>query len=233
MPAACRPSPGNCSSIRRSDEVRPLLAGKRCLRRRAVGRRSWCARLKEKFPRVVPGNGWGMTETRPLHRHIGPRTTSTARRAAAPQCPSARCRSWIRRRRNGAARRRGRRALVQGPAGGAGLLEQAARPPRRPSSTAGCAPATSPASTRRASAIIIDRAKDMLIRGGENIYCIEVENVLYDHPGGDGRGPGRHPAPTLGEEPAAVVVPEARRPRHRGGACAPSSPSGWRPSRCR
>ena len=22
----------------------------------------------------------------------------------------------------------------------------------------------------------------MLIRGGENIYCIEVENVLYDHP---------------------------------------------------
>jgi long-chain acyl-CoA synthetase len=28
---------------------------------------------------------------------------------------------------------------------------------------------------------IIDRAKDMLIRGGENIYCIEVENVLYDH----------------------------------------------------
>jgi long-chain acyl-CoA synthetase len=29
---------------------------------------------------------------------------------------------------------------------------------------------------------IIDRAKDMLIRGGENIYCIEVENVLYDHP---------------------------------------------------
>ena len=29
---------------------------------------------------------------------------------------------------------------------------------------------------------IIDRAKDMLIRGGENIYCVEVENVLYDHP---------------------------------------------------
>ena len=28
---------------------------------------------------------------------------------------------------------------------------------------------------------IIDRAKDMLIRGGENIYCVEV-NVLYDHP---------------------------------------------------
>ncbi len=29
---------------------------------------------------------------------------------------------------------------------------------------------------------IVDRAKDMLIRGGENIYCIEVENALYEHP---------------------------------------------------
>ena len=24
--------------------------------------------------------------------------------------------------------------------------------------------------------------KDMLIRGGENIYCVEIENVLYEHP---------------------------------------------------
>jgi acyl-CoA synthetase (AMP-forming)/AMP-acid ligase II len=23
----------------------------------------------------------------------------------------------------------------------------------------------------------------MLIRGGENIYCVEVENALYEHPG--------------------------------------------------
>ncbi len=52
---------------------------------------------------------------------------------------------------------------------------------------------------------IADRAKDMIIRGGENIYSSEVENVLYDHPavidaalvGIDHR--------TLGEEPAAVV----------------------------
>ena len=43
---------------------------------------------------------------------------------------------------------------------------------------------------------IIDRAKDMLIRGGENIYCIEVENALYDHPRGDGRR-GRRASRTL------------------------------------
>jgi acyl-CoA synthetase (AMP-forming)/AMP-acid ligase II len=28
---------------------------------------------------------------------------------------------------------------------------------------------------------LMDRKKDMIIRGGENIYSIEVENVLYDH----------------------------------------------------
>ncbi|KAI9026074.1 AMP-dependent synthetase and ligase [Hyaloraphidium curvatum] len=29
---------------------------------------------------------------------------------------------------------------------------------------------------------ILDRAKDMLIRGGENIYCTEVEDAMYTHP---------------------------------------------------
>ena len=29
---------------------------------------------------------------------------------------------------------------------------------------------------------ILDRAKDMIITGGENVYCPEVENVLYKHP---------------------------------------------------
>jgi len=29
---------------------------------------------------------------------------------------------------------------------------------------------------------IVDRIKDMVIRGGENIACPEVENVIYKHP---------------------------------------------------
>ncbi|HWA01004.1 MAG TPA: class I adenylate-forming enzyme family protein [Caulobacterales bacterium] len=53
---------------------------------------------------------------------------------------------------------------------------------------------------------IVDRAKDMLIRGGENIYCVEVENVLYEHPAiMDAALIGR-PHHTLGEEPLAVVT---------------------------
>jgi long-chain acyl-CoA synthetase len=52
---------------------------------------------------------------------------------------------------------------------------------------------------------IIDRAKDMLIRGGENIYCVEVENALYDHPAVMDAAVVAVPHKTLGEEPGAVV----------------------------
>jgi len=53
---------------------------------------------------------------------------------------------------------------------------------------------------------IIDRAKDMLIRGGENIYCVEVENALYAHPAVMDAALIGRPHRTLGEEPLAVVA---------------------------
>jgi long-chain acyl-CoA synthetase len=53
---------------------------------------------------------------------------------------------------------------------------------------------------------IIDRAKDMLIRGGENIYCVEVENALYEHPAVMDAAVVAVPHKTLGEEPGAVVT---------------------------
>ncbi|BCW87706.1 Long-chain-fatty-acid--CoA ligase [Alphaproteobacteria bacterium SO-S41] len=52
---------------------------------------------------------------------------------------------------------------------------------------------------------IVDRAKDMLIRGGENIYCIEVENALYDHEAVMDAAVVGRPHRTLGEEPVAAV----------------------------
>ena len=52
---------------------------------------------------------------------------------------------------------------------------------------------------------ILDRAKDMVIRGGENIYSTEVENVLYDHPAVTDCALIGLPHRILGEEPAAVV----------------------------
>ena len=52
---------------------------------------------------------------------------------------------------------------------------------------------------------IVDRAKDMVIRGGENIYSTEVENVLYEHPAVTDAAVIGLPHKQLGEEPAAVV----------------------------
>ena len=52
---------------------------------------------------------------------------------------------------------------------------------------------------------ICDRAKDIIIRGGENIYSSEVENVLYDHPAVTDAALVGIPHRTLGEEPAAIV----------------------------
>jgi long-chain acyl-CoA synthetase len=52
---------------------------------------------------------------------------------------------------------------------------------------------------------IVDRAKDMLIRGGENIYCVEVENALYEHAAVMDAAVVGKPHHTLGEEPLAVV----------------------------
>ena len=53
---------------------------------------------------------------------------------------------------------------------------------------------------------IVDRKKDMLLRGGENIYCIEVEDVLYQHPAVMDAAVVAIPHHTLGEEPGAVVT---------------------------
>jgi long-chain acyl-CoA synthetase len=51
----------------------------------------------------------------------------------------------------------------------------------------------------------MDRAKDMIIRGGENIYCVEVEQVLTAHPQVDDAALVGLADPYLGEVPAAVV----------------------------
>ena len=52
---------------------------------------------------------------------------------------------------------------------------------------------------------IVDRAKDMLIRGGENVYSVEVEAALFEHPAVADVAVIGIPHPVLGEEVGAVV----------------------------
>ena len=51
-----------------------------------------------------------------------------------------------------------------------------------------------------------DRAKDMVLRGGENIYGAEVEAVIYEHPSVYEAAVFGVPDPRLGEQVAAAVV---------------------------
>ncbi|MDX2648111.1 long-chain fatty acid--CoA ligase [Streptomyces sp. PA03-1a] len=53
---------------------------------------------------------------------------------------------------------------------------------------------------------IVDRKKDLVIRGGFNVYPREIEEVLYKHPAVAEAAVIGIPHPTLGEEVAAVVA---------------------------
>jgi long-chain acyl-CoA synthetase len=53
---------------------------------------------------------------------------------------------------------------------------------------------------------VVDRLKDVIIRGGENVYCAEVEAALFEHPAVADVAVVGVPHAELGEEVAAVVV---------------------------
>ena len=53
---------------------------------------------------------------------------------------------------------------------------------------------------------IVDRKKDLIIRGGYNVYPREIEEVLYEHPAVSQAAVVGVPDDSLGEEVGAVVV---------------------------
>jgi long-chain acyl-CoA synthetase len=55
---------------------------------------------------------------------------------------------------------------------------------------------------------IVDRAKDMVNRGGENVYCLEVENVLSNHPAVFEAAVVGVADEMMGEKVGAVIVPK-------------------------
>src|SRR6202011_1121529 len=58
---------------------------------------------------------------------------------------------------------------------------------------------------------IVDRKKDMVNRGGENVYCVEVENALIQHPDVFEVAVLGVPDAMMGEKVGAVVVPRPGR----------------------
>ena len=52
-----------------------------------------------------------------------------------------------------------------------------------------------------------DRVKDMILRGGENIFCAEVESAIYEHPKVHEVAVFGVPHERLGEEVAVAILP--------------------------
>ena len=55
---------------------------------------------------------------------------------------------------------------------------------------------------------IVDRRKDMVNRGGENVYCVEVENALASHPAVFEVAVLGVPDEVMGEKVGALIVPK-------------------------
>lgn len=55
---------------------------------------------------------------------------------------------------------------------------------------------------------VVDRIKDVVLRGGENVYSAEVEAAIFEHPDVADVAIVGVPHPSLGEEVVAVVIPK-------------------------
>ena len=128
--------------------------------------------------------GYGETEASPLtHLTIRARTPWSAapRPSAEPPPPGGEGGGSLLR--QNAALGRGRRDLLSGLPCHAGATTTTRRRRAKPSTrTAGCTPATWAAWTQDGYVRITGRLKEMIIRGGENIYPREIEDYLFTHP---------------------------------------------------
>ena len=121
---------------------------------------------------ALPGaafhQAYGMTELSPVATHL---TLGPAHREDAEEEPAARRRPRRDRLRGADRRRRGQAEVPRGTVGEVAVRGQnvmmgywnGRRKPRRPCATAGCTPATAATWTRKASSIMVDRVKDMIV----------------------------------------------------------------------
>ena len=78
---------------------------------------------------------------------------------------------------------------------------------------------------------IVDRAKDMIISGGENIYSVQVEEAIAKHDAGPRGRRHRHPRRRVGRVGEGLRGPEARHRGHRGPRSSRRPGRTWRRTR--
>lgn len=159
--------------------------------------------LSQAFPNSLPGNGWGMTETSATCTHHSGEDYANRPNSCGPPVPVCDLKVTAP---DGAILPSG--AVGELWAKGPNVVKGYWNKPQARTETFVNGWVRTGDLARldeEGFCTIVDRAKDMLIRGGENIYCVEVENALYEHPtvmDAAVVGIAHH---TLGEVPAAVV----------------------------
>ena len=160
-------------------------------------------RIKEKFPAVMPGNGYGLTETSSVTSQHVAEDYERKPESAGLVIPVCDTRVVDAMGRDGAPGEIGE-LWIKGPNVVKGYWNN-------PDATAASFTegwlhtGDLVRFDEEGFLYILDRAKDMLIRGGENVYCVEVEDALYSHPAIMDAAVVGIPHRVLGEEVGAVV----------------------------
>lgn len=162
------------------------------------------ARIKQAFPKVSPGNGYGLTETSSVTTQNSAEDYQNRPSSAGPAVPVCDLKIVDTEDKEVPIGEVGE-LLIRGPNVVKGYWN-------KPDATAEAIDADGwfrsgdlVRMDEEGFVYILDRAKDMLIRGGENIYCVEIEDVLYAHPDVMDAAVIGIPHKILGEEVGAVV----------------------------
>ena len=216
--SACRRSRGTCSS-------RPDFARRDTSSLASVGGGGAPAppelvrRVDKSFRAARPGIGYGMTETNAYGpRQRGRRLPAQADELRARRCRSSRCASPT----------PSGRALGPDEVGeiwfrGPNLIRGYWNKPEATAETIVDGWLRSGDIGRideEGFVYVEDRAKDMVLRAGENVYCAEVEAAIYEHPAVYEAAVFGVPHERLGEEVAAAIVPKPGARARRRRRCA-------------
>ena len=161
-------------------------------------------RIKQTFPKSIPGLGWGMTETSATFTHNGAEDYEHRPESSGPALPV--CEMKVV---NEAGETLPPNAVGELWAKGPNVVKGYWNNPEASAETFadGWLKTGDIAKIDEEGFLyVVDRKKDMLLRGGENIYCIEVEDVLYQHPAVMDAAVVGIAHRILGEEPGAVVT---------------------------
>ena len=160
-------------------------------------------RIAEEFSAAVPGQGYGMTETSAMTTSIAASDYELKPDSVGPPVPVCELKIVDE---DGHSRPTGElgELCIRGP----NIVKEYWNKPEASAKTfvdGWCHSGDIARIDEDGFVVLVDRAKDMLIRGGENIYCVEVENSLFGHPDVMDAAVVGIPDTILGEEVGAAV----------------------------